>query len=77
MQALHLLVNQTYDLTLRQALQKVYSLVQGGHSLSQAMLKQENKFPTILIRTIETGEWSGTLEVSLERMAEYFEGNTG
>jgi type IV pilus assembly protein PilC len=72
-QALHLLVNQTYDLTLRQALQKVYSLVQGGHSLSQAMLKQENKFPTILIRTIETGEWSGTLEVSLERMAEYFE----
>ncbi|HZJ82736.1 MAG TPA: type II secretion system F family protein, partial [Clostridia bacterium] len=58
---------------LRQALQRVYHLVQDGHSLSQGMLKQEGNFPTILIRTVESGEWSGDLETSFERMADYFE----
>ncbi|MGI5851956.1 MAG: type II secretion system F family protein [Caldicoprobacterales bacterium] len=72
-QALNLLAHQTHNLSLKQALQKVYYLVQGGHSLSEAMLNQENRFPNILIRTIESGEGVGTLDVSFKRMAEYFE----
>ena len=41
--------------------------------MSEAMLNQENRFPNILIRTIESGEGVGTLDVSFKRMAEYFE----
>ena len=72
-QWLHMIINQTTNPTLTKSLQKVYYLVQGGHSLSQAMLKQGNSFPTILIRSIESGEWSGTLEKSFGKMADYFE----
>lgn len=72
-QGLYILIDQTGNPCLKETLQRVYYLLQGGHSLSQAMLKQGNKFPLILIRTIESGEWSGTLDTSFEKIADYFE----
>ncbi|MGB3926235.1 MAG: type II secretion system F family protein [Caldicoprobacterales bacterium] len=72
-QGLDMIINQTSNPLLKNLLQRVCSLVQEGHYLSQAMLRQEGHFPLILIRTIEAGEWSGTLDTSFDRMAEYFE----
>lgn len=72
-QGLNILINQTENLFLKRALERTYFLVQGGHSLSQAMQKQNGQFPTMLIQTIESGEWSGSLEVSLDRMAYFYE----
>lgn len=72
-QGLYLLLSQTQNPVLQQSLERVYFLVQGGHSLSQAMLKQDGRFPLVLIKAIESGEWSGSLELSFHRMADYFE----
>jgi len=69
---LQIIINQISNSLLKASLQKVYSLVQEGYSLSQAM-KQDNIFPILLIRTIEAGEWSGTLDISFDKMAQYFE----
>jgi len=71
-QGLYMTINQISNPLLKASLEKIYSLVQEGYTLSQAMRK-DNKFPIILISTIEAGEWSGTLDISFDRMADYFE----
>ena len=71
-QGLYMTINQISNSLLKASLEKIYSLVQEGYTLSQAMRK-DNKFPIILISTIEAGEWSGTLDISFDRMADYFE----
>ncbi len=71
-QGLQIIINQISNSSLKASLKKIYTLVQEGFSLSQAM-KQDNNFPILLIRTIEAGELSGTLDISFDRMADYFE----
>ena len=43
-----------------------------GDSLSKAMIKRGNAFPSILINMVKTAEMTGGLAESLDDMAAYF-----
>lgn len=68
-----ILVMQTENKTLRNSLASISEDVQKGFTLSEAMNKHQNIFPSILISMVEAGEVSGSLDTILERMAEHFE----
>ena len=72
-QALQMMVDQTQNKYLRTALSNTAKLVEKGETLSDAMRQQEGIFPDILLNMVEAGEASGSLETSMERMAEQFE----
>lgn len=71
--ALEMLSDQTENKTLKQALKNVQSNVEKGENLADAMKSQGNVFPSLLINMISAGEASGSLEISIERMAVQFE----
>lgn len=71
--ALEMLSDQTENKVLRQALKNVQSNVEKGENLADAMRIEGNVFPPLLISMIKAGESSGSLEVSVERMAVQFE----
>jgi len=71
--ALDMLSEQTENKTLRQALKNVQSNVEKGENLADAMRLEVNVFPPLLINMISAGESSGSLEISIERMAVQFE----
>lgn len=73
LQALHMLENQTENASLKNVIRKMSEDIQKGSSLSMAMSAQNNKFPPILIHMVHAGEVSGTLEKSLDLMADHFE----
>lgn len=70
--ALDILRQQTDNKKLREVIEKVYSSVQKGNTLSNSM-REHNVFPSILLNMVEAGEVSGSLDVALERMAMHFE----
>lgn len=70
---LEVLIDQTENKTLKTAIADMHTVVQKGSALSEAMHKHEGIFPSILIRMVEAGELTGTLDEVLERMAEHFE----
>lgn len=72
-QSLFILYRQTENKMLRDALEDVYEDVQTGKTLSESMAEHPKVFPSLLVNMIEAGEVSGTLEDSLERMAQHFE----
>ncbi|SEV94365.1 type II secretion system F family protein [[Clostridium] fimetarium] len=71
--ALEMLSEQTENKSLRQALKNVQSNVEKGENLADAMRLEGNVFPPLLINMISAGESSGSLEISIERMAIQFE----
>lgn len=60
--------NKNYERILRGV---VYDL-SSGESLSEAMLKQGNAFPRLLINMIKTSEMTGELPEVLDEMEEYY-----
>lgn len=70
---LNMLADQTENLVLKAITKNVSEEVQKGSGLSQAMSFHSKKLPAILINMIAAGEESGTLDHSLEVMAEHFE----
>ncbi len=70
---LDLLREQTENPVLAKAIRQVHVDVQKGEPLAEAMKKQDKIFSNLMITTIAAGEASGSLDVSLERMAEQFE----
>jgi len=71
--SLDLLRRQTENRKLASILSKVYSDVQKGMSLSEAMAVHKDQFPTIVISMIEIGEISGNLDTVLDRLSIYLE----
>lgn len=71
--ALQMLSEQTENKNLREAVRQVQIDVEKGESLTGAMSKHKETFPTLLIHMVEAGEASGSLEVAFERMAVQFE----
>lgn len=71
--ALDMLVDQTENKTLKKAVESSLRMVERGERLADAMRSQGKIFPPILINMVEAGETSGSLEISLERMAIHFE----
>ncbi len=72
-QALTILEEQTDNAKLKKILQTVNDDLQRGKGLSEAFALHEHALPTIMIKMIEAGELSGTLDLSLERLAVHFD----
>ena len=70
--SLNILCEQTKNLKLSDAVSKVKKKVDGGHALSSAMALH-TLFPSMSISIIQAGEEGGTLEGSLERVADFLE----
>jgi type IV pilus assembly protein PilC len=72
-QALGILGEQIENSKLQKIVQSVEEDLQRGRSLSDAFSAHEKALPGIMIKMIEAGEISGTLDISLKRLAEHFE----
>ena len=70
--ALNMLADQTENKTLAKATREIQVDVEKGETLSNAM-RARHLFPDLLISMIAAGEASGSLEISLNRMATQFE----
>jgi type II secretory pathway component PulF len=70
---LDVIYQQTESKQIKAVVLKVYEMVQKGDLLSEAMRKQGDAFPGILINMVDSGEASGKLELVMDRMAEHFE----
>ncbi len=73
MECLSLLREQTENEYLAKAIAQVHADVQKGESLADSMRKQDKIFSNLMVTTIAAGEESGSLDISLERMATQFE----
>ena len=71
--ALDVLGDQTENKVLRRTVKEVYSEVQTGLILSQAMKKHKKVFPNLLITMVEAGEMTGNLDNVLAKMSEHYE----
>jgi type IV pilus assembly protein PilC len=67
--ALQILVKQSKNLRFKNVLSEVYSKVEAGKSLSDALSDYPNVFSDIVINMIRVGELSGNLEKSLEYLS--------
>jgi len=72
-QALSILNDQLDNKKLKNIVQSVYDDLQRGKGLSEAFSMHEKLLPSIMIKMIEAGELSGTLDLSLTRLAQHFE----
>lgn len=71
--SLEILQGITEDRPLRQALVKVTNSVEGGSTLADALRRHPRVFSSIMVAIIDAGEQGGTLDVSLNRLADYME----
>ena len=71
--ALVMLGDQTENPTMRGAIKDVEQNIRKGETLSRAMKMRSDVFPNLLSNMVAAGEASGSLEVSLERMAIQYE----
>lgn len=71
--ALNMLAEQTENKKLKVGISKLSEEVTKGETMSMAMRKQPDVFPSLFANLVEAGEATGTMEVSFERMALQFE----
>lgn len=72
-EALDMLSEQTENKTFKKAISDVHDAVQKGETLAEALGDHPKIFPEIMIHMIAAGEASGSLDVSLDRLATHFE----
>lgn len=72
-QTLSILEEQIEHPKLKKIVQGVGEDLQRGRSLSEAFSSHERALPSMMIKMIEAGEHSGTLDISLQRLALHFE----
>ena len=70
MQGLELCSEMTEKLQMRKALVNILVSIQGGASFAVAIEREGKKFPPIVAKLIASGEASGELQATLERLAE-------
>jgi type IV pilus assembly protein PilC len=70
MQSLRNVNSQTTNKALKPVIDKVIADVEAGNALSQAMSRHPKVFNKVYISMIAAGEASGTLDVSLQRLAD-------
>jgi len=71
--ALSTLVPQTRSKTMQRVLSKIKDAVEEGSSFANALALYPNIFSPIFINMVNAGESSGTLEIVLERLADFNE----
>lgn len=67
--ALNVLIEQTENPRLRDALKDIYKSVQEGETLSHAFAQYPQIFPEVMVAMLEAGEIAGVLDQVLEREA--------
>lgn len=65
---------QIENITLKEIMTNVYKDIQKGSSISEAM-KKYKQLPQLMISTIEAGESSGKLNLSLKQLAQQYDRN--
>lgn len=73
MKCLSVLIDQTYKVRLREAVEEVSREVESGSALSAALSKHDRVFPPIMVAMVRAGETGGILDETLARLAEHFE----
>lgn len=68
-QSLHTVMEQTENKKLQSVIQEISASVEGGRSLSDSFAKHPTVFSEVFIALISAGELSGTLDESLQRVA--------
>ena len=68
-QSLHTVLEQTENKQLQSVIQEIAANVEGGKSLSDSFAKHPKVFSEVFISLIAAGELSGTLDESLQRVA--------
>ena len=68
-QSLHTVMEQTQNKKLQSVIQEISASVEGGRSLSDSFAKHPDVFSEVFIALISAGELSGTLDESLQRVA--------
>jgi len=58
---------------LKKEAKKFSAEVASGESLSEVLVKSKKVFPQVMVQTIRAGEESGSLEIVLEELAEFYE----
>lgn len=71
--ALDMLIQQTENKVLAQAISETKREIGKGSTLSEAMRTQIDAFTPMLVNMIEAGESSGSIDASMDRMAVQFE----
>ena len=72
-EALQMLVEQTENKWLKQAVADVLVNVEKGNTLADSMSAVPDIFPSVLVNMVAAGETSGSLETAFSRMAVHFE----
>jgi len=73
MDALNVLVDQEEGQTLKGALSSARDAVREGSSLADALRQSPKVFTTLFVNMVSAGEVSGTLEITLSRLADFLE----
>ena len=73
LECLTLLREQTENKVLAKAIREVQAEVEKGEPLAVGLSKHPKIFSDLMVTTVNAGEQSGSLEVSLERMADQYE----
>jgi len=68
-QSLHTVLEQTQNKQLQSVAQEVTASVEGGKTLSDSFAKHPSVFSPVFIALVASGELSGTLDESLQRLA--------
>lgn len=71
--ATNILSKQTESKVLKQTLQKVEMEIRGGIAFSDAVEKYPKIFPPLFSNMVRAGEMTGSLDDTLDRLADYFE----
>ncbi len=72
-QALSALAEQQTNKRFKAILEKVTEDVRGGSSLSNAFAKHPDVFDSLYVNMVAAGETGGTLDIILQRLADYLE----
>ena len=73
MEGLAVLVEQSENAQLKQALSEVYGFMERGFSFSEAMGMFDHVFTSYLLSMVVIGETSGTLDAIFSRMSAYYD----
>lgn len=73
LECLNLLREQTENVVLARTIREVQSEVEKGEPLAAGLAKHPKIFSDLMVTTVNAGEQSGSLETSLERMADQYE----
>jgi len=68
-QSLHTVLDQTENKQLQSVIQDITASVEGGKTLSDSFAKHTDVFDPVFIALVSAGELSGTLDDSLQRVA--------